>query len=140
MKYYDNEDADVEIVESIEKGEKDVPLGPTNYSRLGPPAVGQGVATAAAPAPSVAIRDPEVLASLVEQLQQRRAEIAKNSEQIPTLSSNGAKAVEEAGAVTATAAAAKTSNDQKTRKNPRRGALQSAIGPMLRMLRNSEDL
>jgi hypothetical protein len=109
------------------------PLGPTNYSRLGPPVAPPSIPTVGT-TPLSAIQDPEVLASLVEQLQQRRAEIASSEKEIPAKTDDEKK--------TATKPANnQNNNNQKKKKNPsQRGALQSAIGPMLRMLRNSEDL
>jgi hypothetical protein len=131
-----------------EKGEEKVsPLGPTNYSRLGPPPQAASGAVAAAGAgagtPPVAIRDPEVLASLVEQLQQRRAELASAKKDLSAKSTDQKAAANEQEKPVAGSApdmANKLNKNQKIRNPRHRGALQSAIGPMLRMLRNSEDL
>lgn len=112
----------------VQKEVAALPLGPTEYSRLGPPRIAAAVGASGATPPVPVVRDPEVLASLVEQLQQRRAEIAS------------AKASEELLETDQQAVANKSNTNQKS-KNPRHwGALQSAIGPMLRTLRNSEKL
>lgn len=132
----DGEGADVEI--EMQEDVAALPLGPSNYSRLGPPP--QTAATAVRITPAVpVVRDPEVLASLVEQLQQRRAQLssAKASEE-PPQADRQAVAKDTAG--TAAILMGNKSNNDQNKNLRHRGALQSAIGPMLRMLRNSENL
>jgi hypothetical protein len=134
FKYYDGVGThkEVEVQEEVAA----LPLGPTNYSRLGPPSrIAASAATVGASGitpPVPVVRDPEVLASLVDQLQQRRArlssakELPKTDQQVAPNDSAGIAAV------------AYRSNSKQKIKN--RGALQSAVGPMLRILRNSENL
>ena len=156
LKYFVTDDGDDNGInigkqQNVEK-EVEEPLGPLNYSRLGPPPPGpsmlpmhpQRETGGIDSSPAAPIRDPEVLASLVAQLQQRRAELALKNTEEELSKEDGKPAAGEEQAAKAAAASAPVANGsraQKNLRNPRhRGSMQSALGPMLRRLRNSEDL
>lgn len=92
------------------------PLGPTTYARQGPPVV-----------PKAAAATTTALASLMEQLQRRRAELAAEEQQaVPQNPQPQRDAAPAAG---------------RGRRLPRRGGVfHTALGPMLNMLRGSDNL
>lgn len=154
LKYFvtDTDDNGINLGKQ-QDAEKEVeePLGPVNYSRLGPPPPGPSMPpmppqteTGLMGSPVVPIRDPEVLASLVAQLQQRRAELALKNTEEELPKEDERPAAGEKHAAKAAAASAPVANGSRAQKNPRnprhRGSMQSALGPMLRRLRNSDDL
>lgn len=119
------------------------PLGPINYSRLGPPRAPAAVMQGAGTLPSTgASASGDVWASLVGQLQRRRAE----------LSTPEAAAAPASPAPAGPPSASKRTDDdnplaggdgngtERKVKVRRRSGMQSAVGPMLRMLRSTDDL
>lgn len=109
-----------------EGGKAEELLGPSDYARQGPPTVPQ--------APTPAAATTTALASLMEQLQRRRAELAAQEQ--GTRVSEPQSAPEKQQNPQGQRAAGPASRGRRRRS----GALHSAIGPVLNMLRGSDDL
>ena len=133
--------------------DEDTPLGPTNYSRLGPPRVPAAILQGSGGSPRP-IGGTDVWASLVGQLQQRRAELSTPKEKGVIAVRPASKTAIEEPSMTNRPTGGDTNEKQqeigkgaasgesvkKGKTHRIRSAMQSAIGPTLRMLRSSEDL